>query len=130
MSSKKGGSFAYDKIPNKDEIGSTQNIMAANTHHHRHHKASSSELTSLTVTGEPQDEEAELLAPNQYALTLIFLCVFVGDMARGILFPTLWLFVQQLGVRAGQWVTHSEDAVDTAHRTEHALLCDNSPLIL
>lgn len=37
-------------------------------------------------------------APHTYALVLIFLCVFVGDMARGVLFPTLWLFVQQLGV--------------------------------
>ena len=24
-------------------------------------------------------------------------CVLIGDMARGILFPTLWLFVQSLG---------------------------------
>jgi hypothetical protein len=38
------------------------------------------------------------MTPNRYALTLVFMCVFVGDMARGVLFPTLWLFVQQMGV--------------------------------
>jgi hypothetical protein len=41
------------------------------------------------------------MTPNRYALTLVFMCVFVGDMARGVLFPTLWLFVQQMGVSVG-----------------------------
>ena len=74
--------------------------MATHTHH-RHRNAS--ELTPLTPIRrcrEDSEEEFQPCAPNQYALTLIFLCVFVGDMARGILFPTLWLFVQQLGVSA------------------------------
>jgi len=58
--------------------------------------ASVTEMTPLNAKphGEPEKEPSH---PNRYALTLIFLCVFVGDMARGILFPTLWLFVQQMG---------------------------------
>ena len=43
-------------------------------------------------------EAVAAMTPNRYALTLVFMCVFVGDMARGVLFPTLWLFVQQMGV--------------------------------
>ena len=34
---------------------------------------------------------------DQISIMVVVICVIVGDMARGVLFPTLWLLVQALG---------------------------------
>ena len=42
-------------------------------------------------------EKMESLPPSSYASTaIVVVCVLIGDMARGILFPSLWLLVQSL----------------------------------
>lgn len=41
--------------------------------------------------------ESDHSTTDQISIIVIVLCVVVGDMSRGILFPTLWLLVQSLG---------------------------------
>jgi MFS family permease len=47
---------------------------------------------------ESTDNCIEFSKRDYISLAIIYLCVFVSDAARGILFPTLWLYVQSFGV--------------------------------
>lgn len=51
-----------------------------------------STLESASSLKDPQPSSADVVS-----IMVVMLCVVVGDMARGILFPTLWPLVLSLG---------------------------------
>mmetsp|Transcript_20804 Transcript_20804/g.29912 ORF Transcript_20804/g.29912 Transcript_20804/m.29912 type:complete len:491 (+) Transcript_20804:87-1559(+) len=50
------------------------------------------------VQGEaPADHDERDRYPPFSGLSIVLFCVFVGDMARGVTFPTMWMYVKYLG---------------------------------
>ncbi len=60
-----------------------------------------------SISQRPEEEEAQPPCPFPAAamissisttnFSVILLCVFIGDMTRGLIFPTMWLYVKALG---------------------------------
>lgn len=100
LSSDYGSRSEYNPLPNHDNTINTTNqsqSVSFDVYDHHHHQDDDKEKVPISVTLNNRAYQYNMRRNNIISMAIIALCVMIGDMTRGITFPTLWFFISSFG---------------------------------
>ena len=98
LSSDYGSRSEYNPLPNHDSASDTNKGQSVSFDiYDHHHQYDDKEKVPISVTINNRVYQHNMRRNNIISMAIILLCVIIGDMSRGITFPTLWFYISSLG---------------------------------